>query len=96
MKKIKLLAGVLAAFTCFTFLDTGNVKAKDTQKAVEGIKTIVSGIKDLTLNFVSIDQIFGFLTDKTAPNIIRAFKRFARKRNDKKRKNNWLKTQKKN
>ena len=42
MKKIKLLAGVLAAFTCFTFLDTVNVKAKDTQKAVEGIKTIVS------------------------------------------------------
>ena len=74
----------------------GYVRNEIKERKIEGIKAIVFGFKDLVLSFVSIDQIFGFLTDKTAPNIIRAFKRFVRKRNDKKRKNNWLKTQKKN
>lgn len=73
----------------------GYVRNEIKERKKEGIKTIVSGVKDLVLNLVSIDQIFGFLTDKTAPNIVRAYKRFARKRNDKKRKNNWLKTQEK-
>ena len=74
----------------------GYVRNEIKERKKEGVKTIVFGVKDLVLNFVSIDQIFGFLTNKTAPNIIRAYKRFARKRNDKKRKNNWLKTQRKN
>jgi topoisomerase-4 subunit B len=73
----------------------GNVRnhVKETKK--EGAKAIVSGVKDIAMQFVSLDQIFGFITNKTAPNIIKHYKQYMRKHNAKKRKAAFMKKQKK-
>lgn len=73
----------------------GNVRkhVKETKK--EGAKAIVSGVKDIVMQFVSLDQIFGFITNKTAPNIIKHYKQYMRKHNAKKRKAAFMKKQKK-
>ena len=71
------------------------VRTQTKESHKEGIKTIASGVKDLVLSFVSIDQIFGYVVDKTAPNIIRQYKRLMRKHNNKKRKSAFMKKNKK-
>ena len=61
----------------------------------QAVKTIITGVKDVVLSFVSIDQIFGFVVNKTTPNIVRKFKQVKRKQNAKKRKAAYIKNRNK-
>ena len=66
---------------------------KENKKAA--VINILTGVKDVVLSFVAIDQIFGFVTNKTAPNIVRKFKQIKRSKNAKKRKAAYLKNRNK-
>lgn len=72
----------------------GCIRNQIKEQKKQAVINIVSGAKDIVLSFISTDQIVGFLTDKTGPNIIRAYKRFASKHRSRRRKAAFMKKQK--
>lgn len=60
MKKVKLLATMLAIFVSFTFIDTVNVKAADIQTEQRGIKTITSKSNDKLSSMVDYEYFNDF------------------------------------